>query len=199
MVAAVLLLGRLGSAGVLAAQTPQPKIMAPHKAVPPVLTTPQPLHKSAVARSLVGGLWMTDAGMKSYVHVTNDLVTSPLTVSPVLWLSNGVSLHLPAITIEPSGTAVISVNEALADQRIAPYATLSGYVELDYQWPWDAICATMRNVDVACLKCGKVREFEGQLYEQLKKQIERDFKMKVTVSRTKVGGYCAECLGKGAS
>ena len=55
------------------------------------------------------------------------------------------------------------------------------------------------HIHVACLKCGKVREFESQLYEQLKKQIERDFKMKVTVSRTEVGGYCAECLGKGAS
>src|SRR5467141_3656322 len=53
------------------------------------------------------------------------------------------------------------------------------------------------HIHVACLKCGKVREFESQLYEQLKSQIERDFKMKVTLSRTEVGGYCAECLGKG--
>jgi Fur family ferric uptake transcriptional regulator len=55
------------------------------------------------------------------------------------------------------------------------------------------------HIHVACLKCGKVREFESRLYEQLKSQIERDFRMKVTVSRTEVGGYCAECLGKGAS
>jgi Fur family transcriptional regulator, ferric uptake regulator len=55
------------------------------------------------------------------------------------------------------------------------------------------------HIHVACLKCGKVREFESRLYEQLKSQIERDFKMQVTVSRTEVGGYCAECLGKGAS
>src|SRR6516225_1961832 len=54
------------------------------------------------------------------------------------------------------------------------------------------------HIHVACLKCGKVREFESRLYEQLKSQIARDFKMKVTVSRTEVGGYCEECLGKGA-
>lgn len=53
------------------------------------------------------------------------------------------------------------------------------------------------HIHVACLKCGKVREFESRLYEQLKSQIERDFGMKVTVSRTEVGGYCAECLAKG--
>ena len=52
------------------------------------------------------------------------------------------------------------------------------------------------HIHVACLRCGKVREFESALYEQLKQQIARDFDMKVTVSRTEVGGYCAECLAK---
>jgi len=52
------------------------------------------------------------------------------------------------------------------------------------------------HIHVACLRCGKVREFESGLYEQLKQQIARDFDMKVTVSRTEVGGYCAECLEK---
>ena len=41
-----------------------------------------------------------------------------------------------------------------------------------------------------------MREFESGLYGQLKQQIARDFNMKVTVSRTEVGGYCAECLEK---
>ena len=52
------------------------------------------------------------------------------------------------------------------------------------------------HIHVACLRCGKVREFESRLYEQLKQQIARDFDMKVTVSRTEVGGYCAECLAE---
>src|ERR1700737_2670245 len=43
------------------------------------------------------------------------------------------------------------------------------------------------HIHVACLKCGKVREFESRLYEQLKEQIARDFDMKVTISRTEVG------------
>ena len=55
------------------------------------------------------------------------------------------------------------------------------------------------HIHVACLRCGKVREFESRLYEQLKQQIARDFHMKVTVSRTEVGGYCAECLEKSSS
>ena len=54
------------------------------------------------------------------------------------------------------------------------------------------------HIHVACLRCGKVREFESRLYEQLKSQIERDFQMKVTIARTEVGGYCAECLASKA-
>jgi Fur family ferric uptake transcriptional regulator len=50
------------------------------------------------------------------------------------------------------------------------------------------------HIHVACLRCGKVREFESRLYEQLKEQIARDFNMKVTISRTEVGGYCNDCI-----
>src|SRR5579863_3474294 len=52
------------------------------------------------------------------------------------------------------------------------------------------------HIHVACLRCGKVREFESRLYEHLKQQIARDFKMQVTISRTEVGGYCEDCLAK---
>ena len=135
--------------GGLSLSAQQPKVLAPHKPVPPAIAGPQPLHGSPVPRSLIGGPWMTDGGMKSYLHITNDLVTSPLSIAPILWLSNGTKLALPPVDLAPSGTAVISINQALADKGIAPYATLSGYVEIDYQWPWPALCATVRNVDVA--------------------------------------------------
>ena len=50
------------------------------------------------------------------------------------------------------------------------------------------------HIHVACLRCGKVREFESRLYEQLKEQIARDCDIRVTVSRTEVGGICNDCL-----
>ncbi len=50
------------------------------------------------------------------------------------------------------------------------------------------------HIHVACLRCGKVREFESRLYEQLKQQISQDCDMQVTVSRTEVGGICNDCL-----
>lgn len=49
------------------------------------------------------------------------------------------------------------------------------------------------HIHVACLRCGKVREVESQLYEELKQQIARDCNIEITVSRTEIGGVCAEC------
>lgn len=49
------------------------------------------------------------------------------------------------------------------------------------------------HIHVACLRCGKVREFESELYEQLKRQIEQDCRIKITIVRTEVGGHCKDC------
>lgn len=49
--------------------------------------------------------------------------------------------------MEPAGTAVIDINSALEQLGIASWASLSGYVEVRYTWPWDALCATVRNID----------------------------------------------------
>src|SRR5450432_2390510 len=54
------------------------------------------------------------------------------------------------------------------------------------------------HIHVACLRCGKVREFESRLYEQLKEQISRDCGIEITVSRTEVGGTCDDCRKKQA-
>jgi Fur family transcriptional regulator, ferric uptake regulator len=52
------------------------------------------------------------------------------------------------------------------------------------------------HIHVACLRCGKVREVESELYEQLKKQITNDTGIEITVARTEVGGVCADCRAK---
>ena len=37
------------------------------------------------------------------------------------------------------------------------------------------------HIHVACLKCGKIREFESRLYEQLKSQNDKEIRMKVNI------------------
>jgi Fur family ferric uptake transcriptional regulator len=49
------------------------------------------------------------------------------------------------------------------------------------------------HIHVACLRCGKVREVESELFEQLKRQIAQDTGIKITVSRAEIGGYCESC------
>jgi Fur family ferric uptake transcriptional regulator len=53
------------------------------------------------------------------------------------------------------------------------------------------------HIHVACIRCGKVREFESELYEQLMQQISRDCGIEISITRTEVGGLCADCRAKG--
>ncbi|HLK03908.1 MAG TPA: hypothetical protein VKT53_05665 [Candidatus Acidoferrum sp.] len=92
---------------------------------------------------------MTGPHMKASLYLKNDLEVGELSVTPIIYLSNGVRYALEPVVLDASGTAVVDINQGLARQGVAPYAELYGYVEIEYQWPWDAVCATVRNVDTA--------------------------------------------------
>lgn len=90
---------------------------------------------------------MTDANFKSSIILRNSLKTSSLKVTLILYLSNGHKYVLKDVMLDPSGTATVSVNDGLAEQGISSYATLFGYVEIQYTWAWDAMCVTVQSVD----------------------------------------------------
>ena len=56
-------------------------------------------------------------------------------------------LPLADVKFDPDGIALIDLNAELAKQGISSYATLSGYVEVQYNWPWSPICASVRAFD----------------------------------------------------
>ena len=49
------------------------------------------------------------------------------------------------------------------------------------------------HIHMACLRCGKILEFESDLFDRLKGQIQRDCQFHIVVSRLEIGGYCAQC------
>ncbi|MDP9162423.1 MAG: transcriptional repressor [Acidobacteriota bacterium] len=49
------------------------------------------------------------------------------------------------------------------------------------------------HIHMACLRCGKIKEFESDLFDRLKGQIQRDCQFHIVVTRLEVGGYCAHC------
>jgi Fur family transcriptional regulator, ferric uptake regulator len=49
------------------------------------------------------------------------------------------------------------------------------------------------HLHMACLRCGKVQEFESNLFERLKGQIERECRFHIAITRVEIGGYCAGC------
>ena len=53
--------------------------------------------------------------------------------------------------------------------------------------------ASRDHVHLACLKCGRIQEFESSLFEKLKGQIERQRRFSIKVVRVEAGGYCENC------
>ena len=53
--------------------------------------------------------------------------------------------------------------------------------------------STRDHMHLACLKCGRIQEFESSLFEKLKGQIERERRFRIQVVRVEAGGYCDRC------
>jgi len=49
------------------------------------------------------------------------------------------------------------------------------------------------HLHMACLRCGKILEFESDLFDRLKGQIQRECQFHILVTRMEIGGYCAQC------
>lgn len=123
------------------------KVLAPHKPIAPRVPKSREHHEPGVLRSMVGGFWMIDANRKASIYLRNGLETSSITVTPSVYLSNGARYRVAPVSIEASGTAVLSINDLLQQQGISSWATLSGYVEVEYTWAWDPLCVTVTSVD----------------------------------------------------
>jgi Fur family ferric uptake transcriptional regulator len=52
---------------------------------------------------------------------------------------------------------------------------------------------TRDHIHLACIKCGRIQEFESSLFEKLKGQIERERRFQIKVVRVEAGGYCDRC------
>lgn len=120
---------------VLAAAQQQPRVPAPHDPIAPKVNKPTP--QRPVPGSIAGGPWIIDANFRSIMYLKNVVETSSITVTPILYLSNGTKYQLSLVQLEPSGIAKVDIGASLESLGIAPNATLSGRVELQYNWPWD--------------------------------------------------------------
>jgi len=52
---------------------------------------------------------------------------------------------------------------------------------------------TRDHIHLACVKCGRIQEFESPLFEKLKGQIERERRFRIKVVRVEAGGTCDKC------
>jgi Fur family ferric uptake transcriptional regulator len=52
---------------------------------------------------------------------------------------------------------------------------------------------TRDHIHLACVKCGRIQEFETLLLEKLKGQIERERRFRIKIVRVEAGGLCDRC------
>lgn len=124
----------------------QPRVLAPHDPIAPEAKTHFQLR--SVPGSIAGGPWIVDAHDQSILYLKNVVENASITVAPVLHLSDGTKYQLPAVQLAPSGIAKVDIGASLESMGIAPLATLSGWVEIQYNWPWEPLCAYLRVVDL---------------------------------------------------
>lgn len=55
---------------------------------------------------------------------------------------------------------------------------------------------TRDHIHLACVKCGRIQEFQSSLFEKLKGQIERERRFRIQVVRVEAGGHCDRCQEK---
>ena len=49
------------------------------------------------------------------------------------------------------------------------------------------------HIHLACVRCGRIQEFESSLFEDLKRQIEHDRQFRINTVRVEAGGLCDRC------
>jgi Fur family ferric uptake transcriptional regulator len=49
------------------------------------------------------------------------------------------------------------------------------------------------HLHMACLRCGKIMEFESHLFERLKDEVQRECQFHIIITRVEMGGYCGAC------
>ena len=53
------------------------------------------------------------------------------------------------------------------------------------------------HLHMACLRCGKIMEFESNLFDRLKGQVQRECQFHIVITRVEIGGYCSACRALG--
>ena len=122
-------------------------VLGPHKPIAPKISAAPFANEATMPRTIVGGPWLLDPNMKSTLFLHNNNEVTAFLATPVLYLSNGRQITLPAVSVGPAATVTVSIGDALLGQGIAPYANLTGYAEIQYNASYDPLCATVVSVD----------------------------------------------------
>ena len=85
---------------------------------------------------IFAGLWRTSGGFDSTLRIRNELVTTPMDVTPILFMADGTKYELPPAQITAGGIAIVDINRALAaaPADVAAHRSPYGSAALRYRY-----------------------------------------------------------------
>jgi Fur family transcriptional regulator, ferric uptake regulator len=111
----------------------------------------------------------------------------------------GADGHLDAIELwQRAKTADPTINKVTVYRTLAMLKKYGLVDELDLMHleggkHYYEAKTTRDHIHLACLKCGRIQEFESSLFEKLKGQIEREQQFQINTVRVEAGGVCDRC------
>lgn len=86
-------------------------------------------------------LWRTDGSFESVIRMSNQLATSPVDATVVLFMADGTSYTLPTVHLSRSGVATVNVNTAIASAPASIRSHVSSYgsASVSYRYDWQGV------------------------------------------------------------
>ena len=79
--------------------------------------------------------WSTAEGQQSTVHLHNNLVKFPITVTPILYLDDGSAMELTPITLGPLANSELDINNAASEKGLPSNSRQPGLpLQRDWQF-----------------------------------------------------------------
>lgn len=106
--------------------------------------------KPLKAQEAEGGIWRIDNGFQPMFMLKNALEIAPITVTPVLFMEDGTEYDLTPVQLDPSGTAMVNIRDALqvAPPNVQSHISTYGSASMRMQWAWPgAVRGAIRNTD----------------------------------------------------
>lgn len=105
--------------------------------------------KEPVSQLMNCGFWRTDHTFEATMHIKNELLDAPLSVTPILFMADGTEFDLTPTTVGASQVSDVDINAALASAPpdVRSHVSDFGSASLRFEHKWTPVSGMIEDVD----------------------------------------------------